>query len=365
MNISDKNGTSALHWDGTSLHGEGKGKSVVVTISLRLLALRREILPAAPLPTLRAALRIKAERDFAVLGPVVIDAILYPPKYHSCTALVFALPVPVQTAIKNAVQAQGHILKAIEIAELQIPVLMGGVISVQGESTLIAHNDGEILAFSSLGRSDAPEFDRLLQRERVRLNVPANTPAVAQVGQNCNFLQPSLTLIEPWLHRRSFRVAILAATLGFCLVFLLFLHIWDLLRQRQSLLVEAANVRPVANELANQRADMKELAAWFGQRPLVAPTLALLAKALPPLGSDDQVRLVRLRQIPGEDFLAEGIAADRGQMMDFLKKLRQDPHCSMAEIRSFRAPTKGSNELVFELVFRMKDVGTGGSHAGA
>lgn len=352
----------ALHWDGSQLLGTTPAKSVRVTVPLRLVALRRDRLPPAPLPARRAAARMKAERAFAVLGPVAIEALLYPVRDGQATVLLLALPELVLAAIRQAVQAQGKSLAGVGIAEFQRAIPVGGVVDIPGEQTLVALEHGEIQAVATLSGS---EPERTLARERRRLGVAENAPGAEAQGQDCDFLTPTLTAVPGLWVRPEVRAGALVAGLLLALGLAGFLSVLDALNAQQAAHADAERLRPLGTLLAAERADTKAVAGWFGERPAMAMGLAVLAAALPAPGNDDQVRLVRVRQIPGEPSLAEGLAGDRAQMLGFLTRLRQDPRIAAADIRTFRTPTKGSSEVSFELTFRLKGDAPSSSAAAA
>jgi Tfp pilus assembly protein PilN len=131
------------------------------------------------------------------------------------------------------------------------------------------------------------------------------------------------------------------------------LAIYDALGARTAAQAEALKLRPLAAALATRRADLKEVAPWTDKRPSLAPGLHALAKALPDGNADDQVRLVRVRQVDGEDTVVEGAASDRAQMVAYLDRLRRDARVTFAEIRSSRSPSKESKSVVFELVVKV------------
>jgi hypothetical protein len=357
----------ALHWDGTHLLGTAATRVVTVTVPLRLVALRRERLPPAPAPALKAAVRLKAERAFSVLGPVAIDAVFYPLRAGRCTVLLLALPQTVLTAINAAAQARQISVGAVKIAEFTHAVPTGGVVMAGGEQTLIALSEGEIQAVAALG--SGPAAETAVVRERRRLGVAADAPGAAAVGGECDFLHPTLSAAPKFLARPGARPALLAAGLAGVLLLAGGLLIADALSAQADAQAAAARIKPVSSVLLAERADLKEVGGWFDDRPTIAAGLVVLAAALPPATGDEQVRLVRVRQIPGEPALAEGIAGDRAQMLGFLARLRSDPRIAGADIRTFRTPTKGSSEVTFELTFRLKtDVAAlapGGTHAGA
>jgi Tfp pilus assembly protein PilN len=345
----------SLHWDGTCLVGTTTAKLVIVTVPARLVALRRENLPPAAEPALKAAIRFKAERIFSVLGPVAVDAIIAPVRAGQCSVVLLALPMTVLDAIRAAVQLQGRQLAAVRVAELCVPVPVGGVVETCGERSLVAMDEtGGLVAVAPLG---AVDDERVLQRERLRLGVAADAPACGSLAPQVDFLHPGLNTAQPFFARRGMRAATLAVALATLLVLGLALTVWDALAARSAAHADEDRFAPLATALAAQRTDMKEVAVWFGDRPSMTPVLAALAAALPTVGSGDQVRLVRVRQVPGEDILAEGSAGDRTQMLAFLTRLRQDKRVATAEIRSFRAPSKTSEEVVFELAVRLRTPG--------
>ena len=85
-------GPSILHWDGHALHGLATSKAVVVTVPARFVSFRIEELPPAAEPALKSAARLKADRAFAPLGVVAIEALLPGAHHGRCTALMMALP---------------------------------------------------------------------------------------------------------------------------------------------------------------------------------------------------------------------------------------------------------------------------------
>jgi hypothetical protein len=350
---------SILHWDGTTLHGTATARAVVVTVPLRLAAVRVEHLPPAAPTALRAAARLKAERAFAPLGPAAIDAIISTPAATGVTALLIALPKPVISAIRTALAERDHTLAALRIAELLLPVPVGGVVVAHGEACLIASQADRLSGLAALGRTDHPEHAIVLARERLRLDVAEDAPPLPPPGAHLDFLAPTLNAAEPMLQRRAFRLGILAAGLAALLLLGLGMFITDALSERSAAQAEAARLRPLAKTLAARRSELAEVAPWFDARPSPTPGLAVLAAALPPLGGSEQVHLIRVRQVAGEDAVAEATAADRNQMMAFLERLRRDPRVEAAAIRSSRNPSKEARTVVFELILRL----TGGSRA--
>lgn len=352
--LSSADGPPLLHWDGQHLHGPAQGKIVTVAVPARFLAFRREDLPPAPTPALKAAARLKAERAFATLGPVVVEALLPPPRDGRCAALLLALPVSVLEAIRQAAQSQGRQLAAVRVAELLVPVPTGGLVQVAGECCLVAMDGRDVRAIAALSPASAPDHARLLARERLRLGLAEDAPAGDPCGQNLDFLHPTLAAAQPFLARRGMRPALLVAGLSLLLLLALGLLIHDTVATRDAAQAEAAKLRPLATALAEKRGDLKEVASWFSARPSLTPGLAALARALPSARSEDRVHLVRVRQAMGEESVAEGVAAHQTHMLAFLTRLREDPSIASAEIRAFRNPSKGASEVVFELAFRIK-----------
>jgi hypothetical protein len=350
---------AVLHWDGSTLHGTATAKAVVVTVPLRLAAVRFERLPPAAPTAQRAAARLKAERAFAPLGPCAIDAIIGSPAAGQSTALLIALPRSVIAAVRAALADRAHTLAALRIAELTVPVPMGGVATAQLESCLVAASGGCINGLAAIGRRDDAAFAATLERERLRLGVAEDAPPLPAMGAQLDFLDPSLAAPEPLLQRRGLRLGALAAGLVALLVIGAVLLVSDALGERATSQTEAARLRPLAKTLAARRAELAEVAPWMDARPSPVPGLAVLSAALPPLGGDEQVRLVRVRQVAGEDAVAEATAADRAQMMAFLERLRRDPRVEAAAIRSSRNPSKEARTVVFEVILRL----TGGSRA--
>lgn len=350
-----------LHWDGSTLHGTATAKAVVVTVPLRLAAVRCETLPPAAPAAQRAAARLKAERAFAPLGAAAIEALIGRPSSGPATAVLIALPRSVITAVRAALAERAHTLAALRIAELTVPVAAGGVATAQQEACLVATSGGCITGLAALGRRDDPAFAATLARERLRLGVAEDAPPLPAPGAQLDFLAPSLAAAEPLLQRRGLRLGALAAGLAALLALGAGLLIADALGERAEAQAEATRLRPLARTLARRRTELGEVAPWFDARPSPVTGLAVLSAALPPLGGDDQVRLIRVRQVAGEDAVAEATAADRSQMMAYLERLRRDPRVEAAAIRSSRNPSKEARTVVFELILRLAV--SGGSRA--
>ncbi len=346
-------GPATLHWDGRALHGAATGRAVVVDVPARFVSFRFEDLPPATGPALKAAARLRAERAFAPLGPVAMEALLPPPGHGRCQALLLALPKATIDAIRTVALSQGHVVEAIRVAELAVDIPAGGVVTVGGEACLVAGDGARVRGIAALGRTDAPGFAAVLARERLRLDLAEDAAAVPAPGAELDFLHPTLLAPPALLSRPGVRLGLLAAGIALVLAAALGLAVMDALSARATAQAEAAKLRPLATALATRRKDLKEVATWLDQRPSLAPGLHVLAKALPDGNSDDQVRLVRVRQVDGEDTVAEGAASDRAQMVAYLERLRRDPRVSYAEIRSSRSPSKESKSVVFELVMRM------------
>lgn len=353
--------SAVLHWDGQALHGAAVGRTVRVAVPARLVSFRSEALPPADGPALKAAARLKAERAFSSLGAVAVEAVISPAEGGAASVLLLALPRSTIAAIDAAAKARGHAVGSIGVAELLVPVPTGGVAEAAGEACLIAFVNGHLRAVAALGRIEAAGFAAGLERERLRLGVPAEAAAMPAAGGGIDFLHPDLEAAPPLWSRRGFRVAVLVAGLAGVLALAAGMAVFDVLGERSAAQGEAAQLRPLAAALGTRRAELAEVRPWFDTRPSLVPGLHALAAALPPLGDEDQVRLVRVRQVPGEDAVVEATAADRGQMMAFLARLRRDPRIATAVIRSSRTPAKDSRAVTFELVFRL--VGAGGSHA--
>ena len=83
-------GPAILRWDGRALHGATTSRGVVVEVPARFVSFRLEDLPPAAEPALKAAARMRAERAFGPLGPVVIEALLPPADQGRCHALLMA-----------------------------------------------------------------------------------------------------------------------------------------------------------------------------------------------------------------------------------------------------------------------------------
>ena len=356
-----------LNWDGQALRGETPSKVVDVAVPARFVSFRREEFPPAAEALLKSAIRLRAERAFIALGPVAIDMLLGPVLTGRRVALLMALPRPTIAAIHAAAKAQGRSVAAVRVAELLVAVPQGGVVRCGGEACLVALDGAQagdaaarvpvVREVVALGRGDAPDLAARLVRERLRTGTEEDQPAAPALGAALDFLAPTLSAAQPLLERPAVRVGILAATLAGLFVLWGALSITDTLAERAKAVDDAARLRPLAKELADKRADMKEVAPWLEARPSLAPGLDALAVALPGEGSDDQVRLSRVRQTPGEEAIAEGQAGDRAQMMGFLGRLRKDKRIAFAEIRASRSPSKESRAVVFELVFRLVEPG--------
>ena len=353
-----------LRWDGTALTGAATTRQVEVAVPARLVSFRQEEFPAAAEPALRAAIGLRAVRAFAAQGAVAAEALLAPAHGGRGAVLLLALPLATITAIRAAATAQNRVVTAIRVAELLLPVPVGGEVRSGGEVCLVAMGEGHaatVRALAVLGAEGDPALPARLERERLRLGVAEDAPGAAAPGLDLDFLHPSLTAATPLLARPLVRLGLLAAGIGCAALLAVAVMVYDALAERAAARGDADQLRPLATVLAAKRADLKEVAAWFANRPSLAPGLHALASALPAPGADGQVRLVRVRQTPGADGLAEGVAGDRAQLMAFLGRLRQDPRISSAEVRTFRSLTKGSDEVGFELVFRM----SGDAHAKA
>lgn len=350
---SSRRNSAVLHWDGHALTGDALGRTVVVTVPARLVSFRHEEFPPAAPEVLKAAVRMRAERAFAPLGPVAIDGLLTPPRANRCGALLMALPRATIEAIRTAVTAQGRVLTAVRVAELLSPVPAGGLVQMNGEACLVMVVDGDIQAIAALGAADAADLPARLARERQRLGIGADSPAAPISGATLDFLHPTLNAPPPLMARRGVRLGALAAGVAVVVVLWLVLTVNDALAARAEAQATAERLRPLAKALMEKRADLKEVAPWLDARPSLSPGLHVLTQALPALGADDQVHLSRVRQTPGEDAVAEGQAGDRAQMMAFLDRLRRDQRVAFAEIRASRSPTKDSRAVVFELVFRL------------
>ncbi len=346
-----------LRWDGQALHGLATSKAVVVAVPARFVSFRIEDLPPAAMPALKAAARMKAERAFAPLGPVAIDAVISPARQGRCLALMMALPKATIDAIRSTAQTQGHVVAAIRVAELQQAIPLGGVVTVGGEACLLAveviAGQTVVRGLSALGSITAPGYPATLMRERLRLGVAEDAPGAPALGAALDFLRPTLAAPPALLSRPGVRLGLLAAGVAVVVAAALVFAVHNAVAARDEAQAQAERLRPLAKALAERRADMKAVAPWLDQRPSLAPGLHVLASALPDGRSDDQVRLVRVRQTTEEDTVVEGTAADRAQMLGFLDRLRRDQRVEFAEIRSSRSPSKEAKTVVFELVVRM------------
>jgi hypothetical protein len=350
-------GPSILHWDGHALHGLATSKAVVVTVPARFVSFRIEELPPAAEPALKSAARLKADRAFAPLGAVAIEALLPGAHHGRCTALMMALPKSTIETIRAVALTQGHTISAIRVAELSVAVPIGGMVTVAGDACLLAieqvHGQAHIRGIAALGPVAAAHFKATLTRERLRLGIAEDAPAAPALGNALDFIHPTLTAPPKLLARPAVRLSLLAAGVVLVVSIALGLSISATMNAQIEATALAERLRPLAASLAARRADLKEVATWIDQRPSLAPGLLVLGNALPDGRSDDRVRLVRVRQTVGEDTVVEGTADDRAQMMSFLTRLRRDQHVSYAEIRSSRSPSKEATTVVFELVLRL------------
>ncbi len=361
-----------LLWDGHSLLGTPSGRGAEVRVPARFLALRHETLPNAPLPALKAAARLRADRLFSPLGPVVVDALLHPPGADGCDALLMALPKPALEAILKAAQAKNISVRQVRVAELMQPVPQGAMVTLTlgqaAEASLIQLKNGHAVGIAALGATADPAFAGQLKRERLRLGIHDNAPGAAPPAVQPDFLHPQLLAAEPLLARRPVRLGLLAAGIMLAAALGMGLLAWDAVQARSASRNQLAELTPEADELTAYRSDLKTLAPWFESRVDLAPCLHALATALPPLGASEKMRLVRVRQNTGEVTVVEGAAGDRAQMLAFLGRLRQDPRVAEAEIRSFRSPSAESSEVLFELSLRCGPAATphppkkGGDH---
>lgn len=349
---------SVLAWDGHSLDGPAEGRRVAVAVPARLISFRSESFPPGPLPTLRAAARLRAERAFAALGPVAAEALIAPPQDGTCRVLLMALPHGALAQIRAAVEAAGGVLAAVRPAELCGEIPAGGLVQRAGQAVLVAAAQGRARAVAVLGDPADPGFAARLERERLRLDLPADAPAAAGGGELADFLHPTLAAPEPLLARPGVRLGLLAGAAAIILAASAWLMAGGALAARDEADARLRRLSPQSTLLAQRRGELRELAAWFTQRPALAPGLGALAGAMPPPG-EGSLRLNRVRQVPGDEAVCEGVAGDRAQLMAFLGRLRQDPLVAGAELRSFRSLGKGSEEVAFEIVFRL----AGGAHA--
>jgi hypothetical protein len=347
--------SSALLWDGSTLRGTSSAKAIAVAVPARYVSFRIEVLPPALEPALKAAARLKADRAFAPLGPVAIDAILPPARDGHCHALLMALPKTTIEAIRKAAAAQGHTVTSLHVSELAVPIPTGGLIEINGDACLIALNHGQITGIAALGPQQAAGFAGNVKRERLRLNLDDTTPGGPALGLGIDFLNPSVAAAPALFSRPGVRLAALAAGVVLIIAAAITLSIHDVLAARDEAIAEINRLRPLAEVLQTRRTDMKEVAPWFDERESLAPGIHALAVALPPGDSKEQVRLVRVRQSLGEDTIIEASANDRAGMLAYLQRLRQDPRVSFAEVRTSRSPSKESKTVVFELLIRLEN----------
>jgi hypothetical protein len=340
------------------LSGDARSRRIVVTVPLRLAAAMSVSLPPADALSLKAAARMKAERAFVALGPVAIDAVLSPMRDGHVDAFLLALPRVMLESICVAATAQGRTVIAVRVAELVQPIPIGGVVSLGRDSAIIASDGSGIRGVQALGAVDAPGYVEALARARLLLGVDEDAPAAPALGSGIDFLHPSLTAPVPLLARPAIRYGVLVGGIAALLIVAFALTVRDSLNGLAAATAEAEQLQPLAKVLSERRSDLKECAAWFDERVSMAPALHVLSQALPDAKSSDQVRLVRVRQLPGEDLVAEGAAGDRAQMMAFLERVRADARIASAEVRNSRSPSKESRAVVFELVFKLTPAGS-------
>ena len=362
-----------LHWDGTGLVGDAPAGPVEVLVPARLVALRRELFPAAVPAAWRAAAALRGLRAFAPLAPFKLDGVVQALGDGQGSVLLAALPQVTINAITTAAQARGVSISAIRIAELLVDVPVGGVVEVAGERSLIRHHDGAVQAVATLGAVNDPQAEARLARDRLRLGVPADAPAATACGEALDFLHPALTATAPWHRRPAVRLAALGTGIAAAAALALGVVVWDTLSERAEAQAELARMAPLTTTLGGMRSDLKDVAGWFAERPLPAAGLLVVSQALPSPGADEKVCLTRLRLRPGEDGVAEGVAGDRAHLLGFVDRLRRDPRVANAEVRSFRSQGGGKagehsdREITFEVVFRLRDDRPartpGGAHA--
>jgi hypothetical protein len=344
-----------LQWDGAALVGEAAAGAVAVLVPARLVALRRELFPAAVPAAWRAAATLRAQRAFSALGPVRLDGVVQTLPDGQGSVLLAALPQTTVTAILTAAQARGVSVAAIRVAELTIDVPLGGVVSIAGERSLVAHRDGAVIAVATLGPVGEAQADARLTRDRLRLGMAEDAPALPACGTALDFLNPALTASPAWHRRPALRLAALATGVGVAACLAVAVVIGDTLAERSAAQAELARLAPLTSALGVMRGDLKEVAGWFDDRPLPAAGLLVVTQALPVPGADEKVCLTRLRLRPGEEGVAEGVAGDRAHLLGFVDRLRRDPRITSAEVRSFRSQGKGEREIAFEVVFRLRD----------
>jgi hypothetical protein len=346
-----------LHWDGSTLHGSCAGRQAVVTVAARLAAFHSETLPPATVPELRAAARLKAARVFAAIGPVAVDGVIAPAAGRACPYLLIAVPQTVVAAVRSALAARGQVLAVLRIAELCAPIGPGGLVEAHGEAALVAVRDGQLVALAALGSASAPGLTAALERERLRLGIAPDAPSAPPIAPRLDLLRPVISEPPTLLERRGVRVGLLVAGLVVLIAAAAGLTAWDAVAERAAAQAELERLRPLAATISARRADLAEVAPWFDARPSSVPALRVLAEALPDDGG--QVRLIRVRQEPGAESVAEINAGDRAQMLAFVERLRRDPRIAVAQIRASRNPSRDSRAVIFELVIRL----TGAAHA--
>ncbi len=347
-----------LHWDGQRLVGDpGSSRTITVTIPIRLALVRSDTVPAAALALRRQAVRLKAERHTAVLGPAVVDAVIAEPRDGACAVLLAAVPQTVIDAVRHA--AAPRRISAIHLAECLGPIDAKGVAgSPLGETAFIDRRaDGFPVAIIPLGKPDDPGFSVRLNRERLRSTTAVLPPSGPTVAATLDFLAPGLTAATPWSQRPALRLGLLGGGIAAALLLATVVVIVDALSARADARAELARLAPLADVLTDKRADLAEVRPWFDDRPAMLPALVILAQGLPAGNSSDSVRLNRVRQIPEsaqEPVMAEGIAGERSHLLAYVARLRDDVRVASAEVRSFRSPGAGTREVSFELALRLR-----------
>lgn len=355
INGHGKTALAELYWDGDALQGDAEGRDIRVLVPARLVSFRSESFPAAERSVLHAAIRLRAGRLFAALGEVRIDAIIGPAGDGQVPVLLMALPLTVLTAIAQVAEAQSHRVRVIAVAELSADVPAGGLCSSNQDAVLLAYADGFVQAVSVLGDPQADGFDAHLQRERQRLQMPADASGGPLHAAAHNFLEPQLEAKAPLLQRRRVRVALALGTIVGLLLLTLLLAVHDRRQAFNQAQQELLQIQPLAEELQQRRTELKDMAQWFDARQRLSPSMAVMARHLPPLNASEQVFLTRLRQLQGRQGVIEGVAHDRAALLQFIERLRADPLLLEVTLRNARNQDKRSQRVSFELMFQISE----------
>ncbi len=344
-----------LRWDNDQLLGQCSSRYADVLLPARFVSFRSEQFPAAPQAALVAAARLRGQRAFANLGPVIIDAILGPVHDAKVSILLMAIPSSLLDRISAATTEKQLTLRSVRVEELQQEIPVGGLMVRNQQACLVGFKNGAITGLSVLGSTTHDQYASLLQRERTRMEI-AEDAAGGFIGQNNhNFAQCSLDKKPSVFAHEKLRVLALVSAIFLLLLAWLYLSSVDLRAQRDDLAHELVELQPIADILEQRREDIKEAAAWFDKRPQLTPMLFALTQSLPALGATDQVYLTRLRQVDAVQAVAEGVAGDRAQLLHFIQRLREHGHIKSAELRSSRKQDKQADTVSFEVLFQLND----------